>query len=164
MCSSLPPPCHRGPLLQDLHGALESCLWRPLPAGWQSFTVAGSGVPFYSNPATGAKQWHRPTEDDEVDSLSSSSCAMSSASHSMQRPAGEVHQASLARVTEAAAQLASSVKLAQMVAQGAQHAHDAPCFDALPFHNVDLGRSHSWHIVPAQDMALGGAGRKCVSY
>ena len=170
--------------LQELQGALESCLWHPLPAGWQSFTVEGTGVPFYVHQGTGAKQWHRPADDDEADSSTTGTSSSKSLhtvavmprldsqhhQHPQQPPLlAQDRQAALARIAEAAAQLDASLQLTRVAALGAEQAAQPalPHFETeLCVSHMDAGRSHSWHYTPAaQPMALSGAGaRNCVSF
>jgi hypothetical protein len=44
-----------------LSEGFRSCVWSPLPAGWTEHVDARSGRPYYVCPATGSKQWTRPT-------------------------------------------------------------------------------------------------------
>ena len=141
-------------------------------------------MPFYVNQAMGAKQWHRPADDDEADS-STTGTSSSKSLHAVavmprlnpqqhqhpQQPAllAQDRQTALARISEAAAELDASLQLTQVAALGAEQAAQPvlPLFETeLCVSHMDSGRSHSWHHTQAaQPMALSGAGaRNCVSF
>lgn len=52
------PPPHRP--LQDLVEGFRSCVWVPLPEGWEEHHEPRSKRNYYVNSATGGKQWDRP--------------------------------------------------------------------------------------------------------
>lgn len=56
---TLPPPSRPHPL-QDLVEGLRSCVWTPLPEGWVEHFDPRTNQPYYTNTATGIKQWERP--------------------------------------------------------------------------------------------------------
>jgi hypothetical protein len=53
----LNPDC----VLQDLTDGLRTCVWEPLPEGWEQHHDASTGRPYFCNTNTGEKTWERPT-------------------------------------------------------------------------------------------------------
>ncbi len=47
---------------KDLAEGLRSCVWVPLPDGWNEFHDLKTGQPYYVEAASGKKQWDRPPE------------------------------------------------------------------------------------------------------
>ena len=48
--------------MQELIEGFRSCVWVPLPDGWEEFRDTSTNAPYYVNRATGEKSWKRPDE------------------------------------------------------------------------------------------------------
>ena len=46
--------------MQDLIEGFRTCVWTPLPDGWEEFRDPATKQPYYFHRASGQKAWERP--------------------------------------------------------------------------------------------------------